>query len=281
MTSRGAVLALTALAACGGGSAGGAAPGSVSPAHRSHGAGFPPVMYRAGAPERYAYYRRDSVVTHLPNGSDVPQVLGRSLLLTLTILPATPGTAGGLHVSIRADSLTFDADASPMMQNPFSDVAGTTWTGTIGPNGALTGLTADRHSQGADLLGIDLPRILPTLPPTGAKPGDQWSDTVANQFPIQNLQVAETLTTTSAASEGTDENQIQIATTGVLTRAGANGSLTLSGSGVRGAAYTLDADGRLLAASGADTVTMDISIKAVGQSVKVQQWGRYTVTPRP
>ena len=281
MRSRAAVAALAVLAACGGGGTGNGAPGGVTPARRSHGAPLPPVTYRAGPPERYIYYRRDSVVTHLPNGSDVPQVFGRSLLLTLTILPQTPGTAGALHVSIHADSVAFDADASPMMQSPLGDLAGTTWTGTLGPNGAITGLTPDRRSQGADLVAVDLPRILPTLPAGGARAGDQWTDTVANQFPIQSLQVAETLQTTSTASEGAEAGQLQVTTVGSVVRSGANGSFTLSGGGTRSASYTLGADGRLLAASGADTLTMSISVKAVGQSVKLEQWGRYTVQPRP
>ena len=280
MKSRAAVAALAMLAACSGG-AGNSAPGGVTPAHRSHGAPLPPVTYRAGPPERYTYYRRDSVVTHLPNGSDVPQVFGRSLFLTLTILPQTPGTAGALHVSIHADSVAFDADASPMMQTPLSDLAGTAWTGTLGPNGAITGLTPDRHSQGADLVGADLPRILPTLPPGGARVGDQWTDTVENQFPIQSLQVAETLKTTSTASEGVDAGQLQVTSAGSVVRSGSNGSLALSGGGTRSASYTLGADGRLLSASGADTLTMSISVKAVGQSVKVELWGRYTVLPHP
>jgi hypothetical protein len=184
-------------------------------------------------------------------------------------------------VSIHADSLTVDPNAPATVQASLTDVAGTSWTGTLGPDGVLSDLHADRRSSGTDVVGLYLPRILPPLPPAGARIGDQWTDTIASEFPIQNLQVAETLANVSTAAEGPADGELQISTSGTVTRSGTNGAFTLSGAGSRAAQYTLGSGGALLAASGSDTISMLVSVRAVGQSVRLRQWGWFTVAPRP
>lgn len=236
-------------------------------------------MYHVAAPARYSFIRRDSIVTLLPNGTEVPQVVPWTLVFTLTLAPPPPGTTGPLQVAIHADSLIVAADAPAMAQSSLTGVAGTTWTGSLAPDGVITGLVADRRSSGTDVVGLYLPRILPPLPPTGARPGQEWNDTIASVFPIQNLQVAETLANVSTAAAGASDDQLDVTANGTVTRSGTNGIFVLSGAGTRTARYTLSSDGTLLGATGSDSISMLISVKSVGQSVRMRQWGWFTVTP--
>src|SRR4029450_5688731 len=54
---------------------------------------------------------------------------------------------------------------------------GTTWTGTLTPQGRLGGLTADRGPGVADQVGASLGVLFPVLPAAGLQGATTWSDT--------------------------------------------------------------------------------------------------------
>ncbi|MFI5235435.1 MAG: hypothetical protein ACHQXA_06980 [Gemmatimonadales bacterium] len=241
-----------------------------------------PVSYHPLTPARYLFYRRDSVIMILPNGSEVSQVVGRTFLFTLSVTPAVPGTSGPARINVVVDSVSLDPDAPATTRSLYDGLVGTRWTGNLAPTGQVSGFAADRHSSGADLAAVDLARLLPTLPSGGAKSGASWSDTVDAQFPIQNLQVTERFTANASASPApADTVGLQIETSGILARSGENSQLALGGGGTRSVAFTIGADGRLLSEAGADSVVMKVTVKAVGQSVTLRQLGRFTVTLKP
>ncbi|HEU5358502.1 MAG TPA: hypothetical protein VFU45_05260 [Gemmatimonadales bacterium] len=272
---------LALLAAC---SSNAGAGTDVAP-RDGHGRARPmaPVTIRPAPPARYAFYRQDSVTTRLPNGAESPQVVGRTLLLTVSITPPAAGTTGDARISIALDSIAIDPGTPEMARAPFVGVAGTTWSGTVDGTGRISGLAPDRPSTGAEAVTPDLQRWLPVLPAAGARPGDAWTDTVASVYPFSNLnlQVADTLIAAWTAKAGVAPRTLEIRDSGTIARKGTSNIVTLMGGGTRTAQYTLGADGTLEAASGVDSVVMKISVLAVGQSVTVRQLGRYTVTRRP
>lgn len=223
------------------------------------------------------------MVTQLPNGNEVPQVAGRTILLTVSIAPPPAGTAGSDRISFHADSVVIDSGTSPMAQAPFEGVAGTTWSGEVSATGLITGLTPDRRSAGADVVTLDLSRWLPVIPAAGVKGGDMWTDTLTSSFPFSNLslQVAETLIAEWQGHTGTVPGTVEVTSTGALTRSGSSNVVTLLGGGTRSANYVLGPDGGLLSAEGSDSVQMKVSVLAVGQSVTARQLGRFSVTRRP
>lgn len=242
-----------------------------------------PVHIQAAPPVSYAFYRLDSITTRLPNGTETPQVIGRTLLITVSITPPPPGTAIDPHIAIHLDSVVVDADAPEIARAPFVGMTGTTWNGTVSAAGVIADLTPDRRSSGAEAVTPDLERWLPIFPAIGVRAGDAWTDTLVSSYPFSNmgLQVAETLIAGWNASAGSAAQTVDLASSGTLTRNGNSGIVTLIGNGVRSARYTLDENGALVAAGGADSMLMKLSVKAVGQSVIVGQIGHFTVTRRP
>ncbi|HSC58776.1 MAG TPA: hypothetical protein VLC11_04385 [Gemmatimonadales bacterium] len=272
---------LALLAACSSNTGAGT---DVAP-RTGHGRARPmaPVMIRPAPPARYTVYRLDTITTRLPNGTETPQVVGRTLLVTVSITPPPAGTTGDARIAITLDSVTVDSGAPEMARAPFVGVAGTTWSGTVDSTGRISGLVPDRPSTGAEAVTPDFLRWLPVLPATGARPGDAWSDTVASTYPFSNLnlQVSDTLIAGWSAGAGVAPRTLEIRDSGTISRKGTSNIVTLMGGGTRTAQYTLGADGTLEASSGVDSVVMKISVLAVGQSVTVRQMGRFTVARRP
>ncbi|HEV2290912.1 MAG TPA: hypothetical protein VGR60_03665, partial [Gemmatimonadales bacterium] len=272
------VAGLALLAACSSNTGGGT---DVAP-RTGHGRARPmaPVLIRPAPPARYSVYRLDTITTRLPNGTETPQVVGRTLLVTVSITPPPAGTTGDARIAITLDSVTVDSGAPEMARAPFVGVAGTTWSGSVSATGLISGLVPDRPSTGAEAVTPDLQRWLPVVPPTGARAGDAWTDTVASTYPFSNLnlRVADTLIAAWTAQAGTAPGTLDLRATGTITRTGTSNIVTLMGGGTRTAQYTLGADGTLEASSGVDSVVMKISVLAVGQSVSVRQMGRFTVT---
>lgn len=281
MTLRIAAL-VTVLAACSTGT--GSGPAGVTPrSARGHGRAMAPVHIAPAPPVSYAFYRLDSINTRLPNGTETPQVIGRTLLVTVSITPPAQGTTGDPHIAIHLDSVAVDPDAPEIARAPFVGMAGTTWNGSVSATGVISDLTPDRPSAGAEAATPDLERWLPILPAAGVRAGDAWTDTLASSYPFSNmgLQVAETLIAGWNAVAGSTAATLDLQSSGTLTRSGSSSVVTLLGNGTRSAHYTLDTNGVLMGADGADSMLMKLSVKAVGQSVVVGQVGHFLVTRRP
>ncbi|MGH7533878.1 MAG: hypothetical protein ACREL4_11365 [Gemmatimonadales bacterium] len=279
MNPRVATLVLV-LAAC---STGGGSAGVTPLPGRGHGRSMVPVRIGPAPPVSYAFYRLDSVTTRLPNGTETPQVIGRTLFITVSITPPPPGTMSDPHLAIHLDSVAVDPDAPEIARAPFVGMAGTTWNGTVSATGVISDLTPDRRSAGAEAVTPDLERWLPILPAAGVQVGDMWTDTLVSSYPFSNmgLQVAETLIAGWNATADSTAEALDLQSSGTLTRSGSSSVVTLLGNGIRSARYTLDTNGILMAADGADSMLMKLSVKAVGQSVVVGQVGHFSVTRRP
>ncbi|MGH7591617.1 MAG: hypothetical protein ACREL2_09265 [Gemmatimonadales bacterium] len=263
----------------------GGGPAGVTPlsAGRGHGRSMAPVRIEPAPPVSYVFYRLDSITTRLPDGTETPQVIGRTLLITVSITPPPPGTTGDPHIAIHLDSVAVDPDAPEIARAPFVGMAGTTWNGTVSAAGTISDLTPDHRSAGAEAATPDLERWLPILPAAGVEVGDTWTDTLTSSYPFSNLdlQVAETLIAGWTATAGSAAATLDLESAGTLTRSGSSSVVTLLGSGTRSARYTLDTTGILMAADGADSMLMKLSVNAVGQSVVVGQVGHFSVTRRP
>jgi hypothetical protein len=107
--------------------------------------------------------------------------------------------------------------------------------------------------------------------------GSTTEDTLDATVPLGVVDAAERTQrrVTAAGSPGTLE------LTGTVSRTGASAQLELHGTGSRMAHAEFSAEGRLLRLAGRDSVTMDATAAATGQSVRLMQIGTYSLTPLP
>ncbi|HEX7917996.1 MAG TPA: hypothetical protein VF454_01270 [Gemmatimonadales bacterium] len=268
-TSGLALLAL--LVACGGSAAGPASDGAVHPL-------LPPrpvaVEYRAGPVARYGYLRADTLITTLPNGSLQQQVVERRLQLRWQV-NAVPE---GLLLSVTIDSahvIGLPGEAGRYMAD---SARGSVIRARLLPTGAVTMLEPVPGNAVARTFATNLPWIVPMMP-LGAREGATWVDTLATTMQFAVVDVAErTERTTTGALRG-DGSVLTL--TGTVSRDGVTPQLRIDGTGARWGQAEVGPLGRLLAASGRDSVAMIASVEAIGQRVKILQVGGYSLTPLP
>jgi hypothetical protein len=196
------------------------------------------------------------------------------------------GTAGAASypVAIVLDSLHALENGQPV--DSAATMHGTRWTGTLGPDGALSQLQADRGGTLSDELSGRLRLFFPRLPPGGVREGMEWTDSseyklVADAFPGREKQV-----TTYHASEGSGPKKgVTLESNGTYTRSGtrqqADQSLEMTATGQRHGMHQISSDGVVVSAQGNDSGDMTITVPAVGQTVPVKQSGSYSITPVP
>jgi hypothetical protein len=224
----------------------------------------------------YILRRRDSLTLHLPGGAVQRQSLDRTAFLHLTL---TEGSGGDYRATIVLDSLQATASAIAVPPDSLAPVRGTRWTATVGPTGRLSNLVADRSTTLGDQLANHLRLLFPVLPAGGARAGSEWSD--STQFPLKAdaFDATEQARTTYRAAE--DGKVFRVESSGTYTRAGKgmrfNQRLEMTGSGKRQGAHRLGRDGILVSADGSDSGNMTITVPSVGQTVPVEQSGRYEI----
>jgi hypothetical protein len=250
-------------------------PGAPAPEGKPEG-----LVYRPAPASGYRLERHDSLALQYPGGAVQQQVRDRIAFVHVTV----GGIVGAASypVTIVLDSLHALENGQPV--DSAAAARGTRWTGTLGPDGALSQLQGDRGGSLPDELGGRLRLLFPRLPPGGAREGMEWTDSseyklVADAFPGKETQV-----TTYRASEGSGPKKgVTLESSGTYTRSGtrqqADQSLEMTATGERHGEHRISGDGVVISAQGNDRGDMTITVPAVGQTVPVKQTGSYSITP--
>jgi len=279
-------LASVVLAACGSGSAGPNQPSGPTPEP-----GTPPgtpvptegaVTYMPVRDAAYSLVRHDSLTLQLPGGGSQVQLIDRTAYLRLTL---ARDTSTGYTATIILDSLQAAIGGVAAVPDSVLLARGTRWTATLTPTGHLSALKADRTSTLGDQLGSNLRTLFPALPPTGARPGMEWTDTNEVAIRADAFDATERSVTQYRSAESDDPRNrkaIKLEGSGTYQRSGKGTQydqrMEMTASGNRSAVYYLNPDGTLAMARGTDAADMTIIVPAVGQTVPVKQAGSYTIT---
>ena len=249
-------------------------PGAATPEGKPEG-----LFYRPGPAAGYRLERHDSLTLQYPGGAVQQQVRDRIAFVHVTI----GGTAGATSypLTIVLDSLQALENGQPV--DSAIVARGTRWTGSLGLDGELSQLQADRSGSLPDELGGRLRLLFPRLPATEVREGLEWTDSseyklVADAFPGKESQV-----TTYRVAEGSDsKNGVTLMSSGTYTRSGtrlqADQSLEMTATGERHGEHRIGGDGAVISAQGSDHGDMTITVPAVGQTVPVKQAGSYSIT---
>lgn len=284
MTHWRAALAAALLTACGSGVAttDGAAPvpekgkpGVASPSGKASG-----LTYRPAPPTAYRLERHDSLTLQYPGGAVQQQVRDRIAWFHVTVADAGGGTSYPLIIVL--DSLQAFESGQPVDSAILAK--GTRWTGTLGADGMLSELKADRGGTLSDELSGRLRIFFPRLPPAGVREGMEWTDSseyklVADAFPGTEKQV----TTYHATENSGPRKGVILESTGTYSRSGTRQQedqvLEMAATGARHGVYLISGDGAIVSAQGNDSGDMTITVPAVGQTVPVKQSGSYSIAP--
>jgi hypothetical protein len=278
------VVATAFLGACGRGSANTPAPNAPTPEKPKPGEPAPEgkpegLVYRPAASTGYRLERHDSLTLQYPGGAVQQQVRDRVAFVHVTV----GGNAGApsYPLTIVLDSIQALENGQPVDSAALA--RGTRWTGTLGPDGALSQLQSDHTGSLPDELGGRIRLLFPRLPANGAREGMEWTDSseyklVADAFPGTESQV-----TTYRATEGSgSKDGVTLVSSGTYTRKGsrqqADQSLEMTATGERHGEHRISGDGAVISAQGNDRGDMTITVPAVGQTVPVKQSGTYSIT---
>jgi hypothetical protein len=220
--------------------------------------------------------RRDSLVLTLPNGTKQVQRLGRLALFALTM--------EGNTFTARLDSLVL-APAAP-------DVArtalGTSWTGRIGAYGRLENLTASKGGILVEELTTAVAALLPSLPRSGARVGETWSDSAKRTIRVEIFRTEERRTSRwrinpTVEREGLLVVPVQIRETFEQVGKGTSSGreMTMTAEGSRSGVYYLTADGRVEQIVTVDSIAKLITIPSAKQSIPTMQYSRTVARFRP
>lgn len=266
IAARLAFAGLALLAACGGGAMARTDPAGPAPLRP-----MGPPTYRAGGPWRYRYDRIDSLTYTLPNGAHQLQVIERHLQLRWE----STGAGDTLRFRVALDSV--DLVAPGISGRALEDSArGSVVSALLTPDGRVSGITGTPDNTVTHAFLTEVPWLLPVIPSSlalGAVRADTLDATV--RFGVVDLTQRIVRQTAVATTPG------EFDLSGTISRDGVSPSLRLTGAGVRAGHGALGSDGSLHTAAGRDSVAMDASVDATGQSVQVIQIGNYSLTPIP
>lgn len=270
-----ATVALTAAAlACASGP--GATPAAI-PAEASLG----PVRIAPGT----ARYRSASY-THLEQQvSGQPQQTDEARVFFLTANLTSQGA--DLRVTLTVDSVA-RYDTGPASSG-IERVRGVPFTGNLGPDGEIHGLTGgDSTIRAVAELADGLSHLYPRLPPGGLEPGAQWTDTTKTTSPTGGLPLTVVAVSQHQADPPTGSGPDRAIPIRIVTR------YTFSGQGSQGGqVYWVNGEGRrytveLLGLGGlfqwmvsADTSTFTVSLPALDVTIPGRQTRTDTLSLLP
>jgi hypothetical protein len=284
MTRPAVVLGLLAAAACSTGATPSSEPApktGVTSKERAP-AGTPArggaILYRPVSGSTYALERRDSLTLELPGGGNQVQQFARTAYVTVAIAEAT----GGYRTTIRLDSLRQEAGGTVSADSVLR-AEGTTWTGTMTPQGRLGELKADRASVVGDQVGTSLGVLFPVLPPAGLQEAASWTDTTERALRTDAFDAKERAVTSYRVLKV--ENRVYtIDAATAFQRTGSGGQATqpmeMTSQGARKSMYRFGSEGAVVGAEGADSAEMTIAIPAVGQTVPVHQRASWKISKK-
>jgi hypothetical protein len=283
--SRFVVLACWALAACSSATSHTNPPGTPTPQPGPSTPGAPTpasgITYLPVRDVGYQLMRHDSITLQLPGGANQVQLIDRTAYVRLTLVRDT----NSYLATIVLDSLQAAVGGVPASPDSVIPARGTRWTGTLSPDGKLGALRADRSTTVGDQIGSQLRLLFPALPPAGARPGMDWTDSTQVPIRADAFDAVESSLTSYHATESDDQRAkkaVKLESRGTYQRTGKGSQydqqMEMKASGSRTAVYYLNPDGTLVSAHGNDTGDMTITVPAVGQTVPVKQAGTYSIS---
>jgi len=231
----------------------------------------------------YRLDRVDTVQVQLPDNSTQSQIFSRSAWLRVT----TTKAGSGLRATVVLDSL----DVTGLPRNatgPIDSARGTEWTASVAPNGELSDIAANRKTLVGEQLGAMLQLLFPMLPGESVRAGATWTDTTnattkVDLFDVREQAVTEYVAMSSAARGGRTALPIQANTSftqqGSTTQGGQ--ALQIEAKGNRRFTYYIGLDGVPAGLAGNETSEVDVTVSAVGQSIRAARTASVTVTPLP
>jgi len=259
----------------GGGNAPGAVVTEVTPPAGEEGFRYPMTA------ERFEYERFDSLITTHQGGITQVQTFGRTAFLSVR---TEPDSGGGYRVFFALDSIRRDP-RSTMFQPALDSAQGVRWSALMAPSGGLDSIRVEGGSTLAANLSGELSRLFfPAIPAGGLAIGSEWDDTAQVVIGGLSVNLTERASTHYRVPEQTvprEEPSLRIQGLAQLARTGADSStgqvIEATGAGIDSTLFFLGQGGRFLGVEGADSVGMVFTVPAVGQSVPVQQFGRYRI----
>jgi hypothetical protein len=227
---------------------------------------------------------RDSLAMEMPDGSFQRTVTAKSAFLTITLV--SRGSA--LTADIALDSMMLDRP-NAMVQPLVDSAIGTRWQGTVRSTGELDSLSANKISVLGEQVRAMVSRLLPTLPDSGVKPGDRWETRgrlpyqVMAGFSANEERAAEFQAGKWEDRNGTRALNIESAVSYTVTGSGSGfgQEIQVSGSGRAQGSHRVSAGGLLLTAQVSDSVSLTLTVPAVGQSVPTTVITSYSIRMLP
>ncbi len=268
MILRNAVLALVALAACGGpgGATLGAPPIPVSAA---------PVVPSVVTYRPYAATYRAATRRHVEqefNGQKTATTLAIDYYLSTDIIEVPEG----LQATLRIDSVPYLVGLPLKEAERVQGASFTTLLTNVGTVRAFEG--SDLETELLDQLELQMQGFFPRLPPGGALPGVEWADTAETNagmrdraLLIHSINRHEIV----GWNEWGGERALHIVTVSDYTLEGSGietgQSYTLEGSGTERANRYVASDGRFLGLTSTDTLHSTVHLPLMGTSIPITQ----------
>lgn len=261
-----------ALAACGGAPVA-AGPGPA-PVRRPHGP-LAALRYGPGGPWAYRLTRQDTMYVTLPNGDKQIQVLDR----TLTFRWSVTAGAGGGELVITVDSVRLGGLPEALRHALEDSTRGAVLRGALAADGRGLALAVAPDNPVTQASAATVTWLLPALPAMAAGDTLGVTDTLRGTTRFNVVDAAE-VTVRQQRAVPADSAWMVIAEA-TVTRDGVSPDLTLTGSGARWGSTLVAPDGRILGASGRDSVAMSITVPSMGQQFSILQFTTYQLTPLP
>jgi hypothetical protein len=281
-----ALLGWLIIVGCGGTTSNTGQPGTPTPEPNPSTPGTPNtagggITYLPIRDAGYQLARHDSITLQLPGGASQVQIIDRTAFVRLTLARDT----NGYLATIVLDSMQAAVGGVPAAPDSIIPARGTRWTATLTPNGKLSALRADRTTTLGDQIGSSLRALFPELPPGGARPGMEWTDTTEVPIRADAFDAVERSLTRYRAADSDDpkaKKALKLESTGTYQRTGKGAQydqqMEMTASGNRTGVYYVNSDGTLTSARGSDSGDMTITVPAVGQTVPVKQAGSYVIS---
>jgi hypothetical protein len=211
---------------------------------------------------------------------------GNYLLEYFLTTTLTPDQADGLRLGFTIDSVR--AEGGLVTPAEMARAKGIQMSGILNPDGRVTQFAGDSALSGQlQSIGSAAKQFLPRIPPDGAAPGAQWSDTTEvattapTQLSIRSVNERRVVEWTQYA--GQRSLRMEVASQYTLTGTGQQmgQDFSLSGTGIKTATQYLSADGHYLGATSSDSSSVNVTLSAMGMTFPSTQVRSDTVAVLP
>ena len=208
---------------------------------------------------------------------------GNFLLEYLVTVTLAPDTGERLRFTATIDSMR--AEGGMVTAADINRAKGARLSGEMGPDGQVTGFGGDSLLTGQmQAVASTLRQFFPRIPPQGAEPGRQWSDTAETKTsgsPAITLHSVNDRRIGDWSDQGGQRTlPIDVSAKYTITGTGQQmgQDFTLNGSGVRISRQSISAQGRYLGATGRDSSTVTVSLTSMGMTFPSVQLRSDTVS---